>query len=301
MNTDKMLDMSKVLKQKKEYGKLRETIEGQRDEILRNITAEYDIDGALDKYSAEEIENMSFSKMKEVFVTSEGNFIFDENEFPEKMMMDFIIYLKHSRETFKKMDEELEKLDQSMEEFNKEIKSITGETSFNKTLRASIESDLAQEGISEDKKARCEELLAAMDDAMTLRPLFELYEKVSPANTLRELKIESQRISVLKGYVRVCKENGLEPKLLKFGELEKVFLDEKYHVHKNLFIFILARYIKYMDTNLKQLRHRTFVIQLTNYIMEVVLGEEHPHYQADIKEIETLKMNIANLLDKFYN
>ena len=51
MNTDKMLDMSKVLKQKKEYSKLRQTIEGQRDEILRNISSEYDIDGALDNFS----------------------------------------------------------------------------------------------------------------------------------------------------------------------------------------------------------------------------------------------------------
>ena len=301
MNTDKMLDMSKVLKQKKEYSKLRQTIEGQRDEILRNISSEYDIDGALDNFSLEEIEAMSFARMKEVFVTSEGNFIFNEDEFPEKMMMDFIIYLKHSRETFKKMDDELDKLDESMEEFNKEIKSITGETSFNKTLRGSIEADLANVDISPEKRARCEELLSAMDDAMTLRPLFNLYEKISPANTLRELKIEQQRIAVLKGYSKVCNENGLEPKLLRFGELEKLFLDEKYHEHKNLFVFILARYIKYLGKDLNKLSNRTFVIQLTNYIMEIVLGEEHPHYQADIKEVETLKMNIASLLDKFYN
>ena len=301
MNTDKMLDMSKVLQQKKEYGKIREVIEGQRNEIFSKMTSEYNIDEELDKFTIEELENMSFDKMKETFVDAEGKFIFNEDEFPEKMMKDFILYLKQSRETFNKMDEELDNMDAYLEEFDKELKAIAGETSFNKTLRASIKADLENENVSEAVKARCEELLSAMDDAMTLRPLFELYEQISPANTLKELKDESKRIAVLKGYAKVCKENGLEPKLLKFGELEKLFLTEKYHEHKNLFIFIVARYIKYLDKNVNKPANRTFIVQLTNYIREIILGEEHSHYQADINEIETLKMNIAMILDKFYN
>lgn len=301
MSTENVMNMSKILQQKKEYGQIRETIESQRSEILGNISSQFNIDETLDKFTQEEIEAMSFSKMKEIFVDVEGNFIFNEEEFPEKMMMDFIVYLKQSRVTFEKMDVELEKMDAYLEDFNKELKAITGETSFNKTLKASIESDLEKEDCTPGTKARCEALLLGMDDAMTLKPLFEIYNKVSPANTLQELKVESRRIAALKGYSKVCKENGLEPKLLGFGELEKLFLDEKYHEHKNLFIFIVARYIKYLGKDANKLSNRTFIIQLTNYIREIILGEENAHYQADIQEIETLKMNIASLLDKFYN
>lgn len=301
MSTDNMISMSKVLKQKKDYTKLRETIELQRNEIVEKMSEDFNIDQALDCFTTEEIENMSFSKMKEVFVNHEGNFIFNEQEISQNMSMDFIKYLKHSRETFKKMDEELEKLDQTLEEFNKEIKAITKETSFNKTLKASIENDLASEDISEEKRDRCNKFLAAMEDATTLRPLFELYEKISVKNTIVELNDKSKKSAVLNGYVRVCKELDITPKLLKFGEFEKRYLNEKYHVHNDLFIFIVARYIKYLGKAAKEPQNLVFITQLTNYITEIILGEENSHYQADIEEIAVLKTSIERLLDKFYN
>lgn len=300
MSTEKMLDMSKVLKQKKEYSKLRETIKDQRDDILGKISTGYDIDEALDKFTEDEIDNMSFSQMKETFVDENGQFVFNDEELPKDMIKEFISYLKHSRVTFQKMDEELDKLDKSLEDFDKELKEISGETSFNKTLRASIERDLAAENLNESTRQRCIKLLAAMDDAVSLQPLFNLYDKVSPENTLKELKDAAKRSATLKGYVSVCKQHGLEPKLLKFGEFEKVCLDEKYHEHKDLFIFIVARYIKYLGKATNDLYNRTFIIQLTNYIREIILGEENAHYKADVEEINKLKINIALLLDRFY-
>lgn len=300
MSTEKILDMSTVLKQKKEYSKIRETIESEREKILDKVLFNGNIDTLLDKFTVEEVESMSFTKMKETFVNENGEFIFNEEEFSKQMIMDFIIYLKHSRVTFEKMDEEIEKMDKTLEDFDKEVKAITGESSFNKTLKASIEADLATEDLNEATRQKCTTLLSALDDAVTLRPLFELYDKVSPENTLKELKDNARRSAVLKGYVNVCKENGLEPKLLKFGEFEKLFLDEKYHEHKDLFIFIVARYIKYLGKNVNSLQNRTFVVQLTNYIREIIMGEDNVHYKADAEEIAKLKESIASLLDRFY-
>lgn len=300
MSTEKILDMSKVLKQKNEYSKIRETIESERSKILDNMMYTGNIDAVLDQFTTEEIENMSFSKMKETFVNENGQFVFNEEEFSKQMIMDFIIYLKHSRVAFDKMDEEMDKMDKTLEDFDKEVKALTGETSFNKTLRASIEADLEREDLNEATKEKCNTLLSALDDAVTLRPLFELYDRVSPENTLKELKDNARRSATLKGYVNVCKENGIEPKLLKFGEFEKLCLDEKYHEHKDLFIFILARYIKYLGKNVNSLQNRTFVVQLTNYIREIIMGEDNVHYKADVEEIVKLKESIASLLDRFY-
>lgn len=302
MNTEKILDMSKVLQQKRSFDGIKETITQQRNEILENMTEKFDIDEALNRFTEEEILNMSFEEMRETFVNKEGQFIFNEEEFPKQMIMDFIIYLKQSKVAYDKMDEEMDKMDKYLEEFNEEIKEITEQKgSFNKTLREAVEADLAKEDCSDELKNRCHKILSAMDDAVTLRPLFELYEKISPVNTLKELKLESKRIEVLKAYTRVCKENGFEPKLLAFGKLENAILDEKYHEHENLFIFIVARYIKYLDRKVNDMENRTFIVQLTNFLREFVLGEESAHYQADKEELEALKVNIQNLLDKFYN
>lgn len=302
METEKMLDMSQALKQKKQFAQIRETVEQERQKILGGMADDFNIDEALDKYTSEEIDAMTFEQMKEAFVTADGKFIFNESEYPQQMMMDFIKYLKESKVTFEKMDAEMEKLDTYLAEFSDEVKTLTAEHgSFNKTLRATIEADLAKPDCTPDLKTKCEKLLGAMDDAVTLRPLFELYEKISPANTLKELNLEGKRIEVLKGYARVCKENGMEPKLLGFGELEKAFLDEKYHEHKNLFVFIVARYIKYLGRNLNSVENRTFIVQLTNYLREMILGEGNAHYDADKTEIEALKVNMASLLDRFYN
>lgn len=286
-----LMDMkSEILKNVSEI-KSNMTGSGQTDEF----------DRILANYTEEQIANLTFTQAKKIFVDAEGNFMFDEKEFKPEMILDFIKYLKASELTFAKLDEEFAKLDESLAEYSKELEEIVSQKgSLNKTMVAQLTEQIEDESVPENMKEKSRQMLKGLENAKTLAPLFELYEKVSTQNTIRELKDESRRISTLKAYTRVCKQNGIEPKLLRFGGFEAI-LGEKYTVHKNLFVFIVARYIKYLDKDLSLPENKGFVIQLTNYLREIVVGEESEQYKADKEEIETLKTNICLLLDKFYN
>lgn len=300
MNMEKTKELKEVMTKKDQFKNLKGEIDNQRKAILSNTIGEFNIDEILDQYTEEEIENMSFETMKATFVNNEGDFIFNEKDLSQDLIQDFIKYLKLSKITYDKMDKEFDKLDKYLKDFNEEIKTISGNTSFNKMLKANIE-DAMKEEISDAEQKRYELILKALDDASTLKPLFDLYETISPENTVKELKNESKRIAVLKQYVDLCKKHKLEPHLLKFGEFERILEDTKYEEHKNLFVFIVARYIKYLGEKVSEVYYRTLVVQLINYMREMIMGEDNELYQADKEEIQILKNNIKLLLDKFYN
>lgn len=281
---------------------IRQEIENNVKEIKSNmVTDSFGIDEILDKYTEEEIAAMSYSKAKEIFVDENGKFIFNEDEFSPQMILDFIKYLKMSRITFEKVDAEFAKMDTAMDEFSQEINKVVSEKgSLNKVIMEDLKKVMADENAEQSVKDNAAKMVEGLENAKTLKPLLDLYEKLSPENTLRELKDESKRISTLKAYSRVCKENGIDAKLLKLGGFE-VCLDEKYSTYKNLFIFILARYVKYLDKKVREPQNLSFVVQVTNYVRTMMLGEESPQYQADKEEIEVLKESIGLLLDKFYN
>ena len=281
---------------------IREEIQKNVDQIKSNMSSEdFGIDEILDKYTEEEIAAMNYEKAKEIFVDAEGNFIFNEDEFKPEMILDFIKYLKMSRVTFQKVDAEFEKMDGAMSEFSDEINKVVAEKgSLNKVVMEDLRKVLDSEEAEASVKENAAKMLEGLENAKTLAPLFQLYSTLSTENTLKELKDESRRISTLKAYARVCKENGIDAKLLKLGGFE-VCLGEKYSTYKNLFIFIVARYVKYLDKKVREPQNLSFVVQLTNYIRTMMMGEETPQYQADKEELEVLKGNICLLLDKFYN
>lgn len=281
---------------------IRQEIQKNVDEIKSNMSGDpLGIDEILDQYTEEEIAEMSYTKVKEVFVDSEGTFVFNEDEFKPEMILDFIKYLKMSRITFEKVDAEFAKMDAAMSEFSDEInKVVTEKGSLNKVVMEDLQKALNDESVVPSVRQNAERMIKGLENAKTLAPLFELYSSLSTENTLKELKDESRRISTLKAYVRVCKENGIDSKLLKLGGFE-VCLDEKYNTYKNLFIFIIARYVKYLDKKVREPENLSFVVQLTNYVRTMMMGEESAQYQADKEELEVLKGNICLLLDKFYN
>lgn len=281
---------------------IRQEIQKNVDEIKSNMTGDpFGIDEILDKYTEEEIATMSYEKAKQVFVDADGTFVFNEDEFKPEMILDFIKYLKMSRVTFEQVDAEFAKMDAAMSEFSEEInKVVTEKGSLNKVVMEDLQKAINNESVAPSVRQNAEKMLKGLENAKTLAPLFELYSSLSTENTLKELKDESRRISTLKAYVRVCKENGIDSKLLKLGGFE-VCLDEKYNTHENLFIFIIARYVKYLDKKVREPENLSFVVQLTNYVRTMMLGEESPQYQTDKEELEVLKGNICLLLDKFYN
>ena len=302
MENTKLSSMRETMVSKENLQNMRNEISKTVDEIKSNMTSSIGIDEILDKFTPEEIANMSYTKMKEVFVDEAGKFIFNEDEFKPEMIMDFIKYLKMSRCTFEKVDEEFEKMDNAIAEFSKELdETISQHGSLNKALVIDLTKTVNDESKSEKIRKNAAEMLQGIEDAKTLAPLFKLYETLSTHNTLTELKDEKRRINTLKAYAKVCKENHIEPKLLKLGDFESKCLDLKYAPHKNLFVFIVARYIKYLDKKVKEPKNMGFIVQLTNFLRTMMAGEETDRYKADAEELAVLKENICLLLDKFYN
>ena len=302
MENTNLQSMHETMISKQNLQNMRDKISKTVEEIKSGMTSSFGIDEILDKFTSEEIAAMSFEKMKEVFVDESGKFFFNEDEFRPEMIMDFIKYLKMSRDTFAIVDEEFAKMDGAIEEFSNEIETTIAQNgSLNKTVVADLTKTINDETKSEQLRNNAKEMLQGIEDAKTLAPLFKLYETLSVSNTLRELKDETRRINTLKAYTRVCKENHIEPKLLKLGEFETACLDLKYAAHKNLFIFIVARYIKYLDKKVREPKNMGFIIQLTNYVRTMMMGTETNQYKADAEELTVLKENICLLLDKFYN
>lgn len=293
--------ISGTIQAKKDLENFKSKISKNVSTIKSVMNTTDDIDMILEKYTLEEVNNMSYSKMKEVFVDQNEHFLFDEKEFPKDMIIDFIRYLKLSQYTFEKLDDEFADIDKTMKEFEEEMKSISSNIeSLNKTLLGTINKALEDPEVSDVIKANAENMKQGLKDAYTLEPILELYDKIDPKNTLREFRDIDRQNNMLKSYVKRCKEYNIKPLLLKLGGIEK-HLDLPEETEQNLILYVIAKYIRCLDTKLKKHRERTFVIQLTNYMMSIILGEESESYKADKEEIEELKKNLALLASKFYN
>lgn len=295
------------------YKAISQTLETKRDleEFKANLTKNVsniksvmntndDIDEILEKYSLEEVNKMSYNRMKEVFVDENGNFIFDEKSFPKQMIIDFIRYLKLSQDTFEKLDQEFVDIDKTIQEFDNEMKTISSEIgSFYKTLTVSIEKVLSDETSSDLVKQNALKLKQGLEDAVTLKPIFDVYEKADPMNTLKEFRDIDRQNQMLKSYVKTCKTYRLQPMLLKLGGIEK-YLNLPEETEPNFILYVIAKYIKHLGFQLKKHEQRTFVVQLNYFLAEIILGEKSDSYEADKEQIERLKESLVVLASKFY-
>lgn len=303
--TSKLSEISTVMNQKKALSDLKTEMVSKRDSIKGSMDmGMLDVDDILSKYSEEDIEKMSIEDMNKIFTDENGKFIFDRSTVNDSMAKDFIKYLKISQNAFIEIDKQSDLLDESMKEFSSDIESIMGnKASFNKTMRASLEKDINNPEVDEYIRTRCVNVLAAMDDAVTLAPLFKIYDGKDGVNrihnTYNDFKNEKIHKNILNAYIRKCSDAGIEPRLLKLGNLMTQGVDSSYTKDDNLFVFIIIRYIKY--NNLTNYQVKTFVVQLTTFIKEIMMGETSTQYESDKEEINKLKVSIVSLLAKFYN
>lgn len=294
-------EIAKTAKQKEEMESFKDSIQKTRLQLFKTEEKQKTVTDILLKFTKEEIDNMSYETMLETFVDENNESLFDK-KLSKEFVVDLVRYLKVSEDTFKQMDQEFVKYDEAMSEFNKEIDDLVKELgSFNKTFSSSLNDMLNDENITESKRQHILEMQKGISDAITLEPLFTLYEKVNTKNTLIDLRNSIRRTEILKSYDKVCKQVNIKPHLIKLGLLETKLFGEDSTYDKNLFVFILIRYIKYLGKDkLKQPRNNMFVTQIVNFIRELYLPEDNEQVIADKEELDELKRNIKNLLDKFY-
>lgn len=301
---EKQINFEKIAQISKEKGKLesfRESLDKSRMELFQTEEKKATIESILSRYTSDEIESMDYETILKTFVDSDGEPLF-QTGLTKEFVVDLIRYLKLSDETFKKIDDEFVGYEEAMETFNKEIDDLVKEMgSFNKTFMHTLSEQLDDETITQERRTNVVEMIKGIGDASTLEPLFQLYEKIGTDNTLKELKTDFKRMDVLKSYVKVCQTAKITPNLMKMGLLENKLFGEAHTYDKNLFVFIVARYIKYLGKEkVNNPRNRMFIIQLTSFMREFYLPEDNQQVVSDRIELDLLKSNIEKLLKSFY-
>ncbi len=298
-------EMTQVVRNREGLRKSAEKLITDRNKIKNLVVNELNIDEVLEKYTEEEINKMTIKDMKEIFKDEAGKFVFNTDNASDDMIVDFIRYLKSSQETYKKIDDEMDNLDTAMKEFNDEIKEVMGNKSFNKMNLEMANKVLEDRETSLKQKAAASNIIRGLEYGHTLKPIFNVYNKISTSNVLRELKTPLRLKEVMTRYNKVCEGAGIKPELLKLGGFEVAMMDEKYHETPNLFIFIMMRYAVALGANtLKQPTEKTFMIQLTHYMKEMLCKDKseemNEQYEQDKENIDILMRNIIELENKFY-
>lgn len=159
-----------------------------------------------------------------------------------------------------------------------------------------MKNSLADYNEDDVKKAKMKRMIDSMEASMSLSFLF------TRLNTLKEKEVKSIKDAffdekrgkyIMSKYTEKIGKFGFDPKLYRyFFNIEENFLDEKYHVFNNLFLFIYMRFVAYSNPYDKT--DKLFVQSLTGSMANLIY-HKFVSTENEIIFIDTVK----KLLDYF--
>lgn len=274
----------------------------QKDEIKVSIGNMFngeekanEILSKLNEIEIEDIKHLTDEKVDEL-LTVNGELMSipedykDENEYLFKK--DLLLYLLQADAMTKDIEKAEEELNKAIEENEKEVNDLLAqhEGSMISAIRAEIvnKGELAT---TDSLKKTHSEILNAFDDSFELTRIFDIYSTLNTGNTIRDFEVNFNK--VYRQYASVNKRLNITFDLIKFGGLEKKFLDEKYHKHANLFIFIVMKYMAKRNGNLSRHTDGVFCSQLCTNLYLLFTETLEEEYKTQ------LISNITKILDLF--
>lgn len=299
---DKLIELSQVKKQI-------EAVEKQKESTIKMMsTISDDFDVVLQRIKEREITKVILSNMSDEEITA---LLVNENNEPITMNVpmdspkqemdfkrDFLDMLINNDEYFTKIDAAVLELDGMTEEYNEEVREIFSEV--NGDIASFVRKTLTEEqetaGVDSDKAKSIQSVLDAMDNAINLQPLVDLYSSLDPRNTVDDFL--RRGTEYMDRFHANCKVNGVGIDLSRFGHVEATFIeDARYHKYPNMLLFLVVK---------KYAKKKTFTrldnIFLTQLVVNLQTLLYDPKRGSVLSEEQTVKRdelitNIKRALD----
>lgn len=211
-----------------------------------------------------------------------------------EIMLTVIDNINEVKDTFDEVESIKKQADEQMEEY---IKYITSDE-YDAKQKDRIEQLMkkAEESKNPEEKRRCLAIVKSLKDAKDFKFLQYRIDKLGEPE-IRKIEDmffnNSGSSHLMERFRNKIKKLGYDEKIyLSFLNLEEKFLEEKYHVYNNLFLFHVVRYIVHVDTYSKDQRlfATTIITNLGNLV--------YNRFTSDTLRTKFLNV-IRDFLDRF--
>jgi hypothetical protein len=270
--------------------KVREDMKSQRAQVVGgNVEISDKLSALIAAIDPEVIKELPDGAVDEIYGDIEIALEMDEKTRKE-FKRDFLVYLRETDIANAAFEEEAGTLEtaiaENQAELNELIKEFGDLSSF---MRTKLKSEYdAAEG---HRKETLGSILEAYDDSYTLNRVVSHYEKFGTQNTVSDYYHRAD--NVFERYVKVIKGLNFKTDLTSFNNLEVNFLEEKYQVHSNLFLFAVIKMYAYKKDATANI-DGVFLSQLA-----VNLKSLYSDAFGDVEKKETFKAGIRRVLDLF--
>lgn len=193
---------------------------------------------------------------------------------------------------------EAEKLKKESESIINEYLNYMSSSTVQEKRKMRIEAmkDAYSQCTDNDEKIKIKKMIDTLESSQNLSFLLNrisLYKDKEIDNIVKSYFDEKSSAYILEKYNKKISKFNFDPRLYKyFFNIEENFLEEKYHVFNNLFLFIYMRYVSYADPYDKT--SKLYVQSLTSELANLI------YHRFDSNETEQVFLDfIKSLLDKF--
>lgn len=243
------------------------------------------------KFKKEDIAYMDDEDLKKIYDKFHKG---DEEEFDPEAIKDIIKKIFEIVDIRNEAASLRNEANNAIEEYTKYITSP--EYIQKKKERLEHLKEMAEKETDEVEKKKVMKLIETLEATSTLSFLFTRLDKIGDkeCESVINTYFDNNRSKyVIDRYVSKCKRLGFNPDIYKyFFNIEEKFLDEKYHVFNNLFLYYAMRFIAYadIDNSGEKMYCHALINNMTN-----LLYHKFPTQQDE----DAFKALIGKLLDKF--
>lgn len=294
----KEFELLNLVAKKKDIASMVETIRSEQRKFISDGDLADKIDACLENLSVEDVENLTFDEVKEIFnVDGEDkdmNVKVSDDNADLKFKKDYLIFAKKSADTMTRFDEELEKIEAEMEENRKELDRVISEFgNMSNLIRAKLV-DKINTAEDDHKKDLYERLLYAFDCAMTFDNVKKFYSAFRKRQVVGDYKNDKTSNYIARRYKRVLEAYGIRFDLTKFGNLEKLYLPEEYHKRPNIFLFSIIKMVSSWNIEDVDRVNGLFLTQFNTNIQNLFYNK----FDSEETKANFIK-NIIEVIDMF--
>ena len=250
LKSKKVMGAINLRTQKRKVENTKAVLEEKKSSLFDDVENSSIIEEKLGSYTEEQVGKMTKEELYELdkFIVDNGLVIslpegLEGSVSDEEYKRDMYKFLVATINAEKEIDRCLEEFDIELANMDEEIKQIMSEydNSLVNIMRDEIKNNPAFKN-NPKFEAYCNQILKSFDNALDLEPVIKQCSQLkNPDNTINDLKRNFE--SIYKQYQRALDKLNVKHDLSQFGGFERIVLDEKYHGHENLLVFILMKFI----------------------------------------------------------
>jgi len=289
--------MLNLLSKRNDVKNMMNTMKNEQNKLIKDVDKAEIIDERLASMSVEEVENLSYSQVEDIYTINGEKFelsiSFDTHDKEMEFKKDFLVFMKKSSDTMERFDEELAKIEKEIADNQEEFDRVVSTFGNMSNLIRSKLVEKYETATDEGKKELYSLLIKEYDYGFTLDNVKDFYSTFRARNVLGDYKDDKRSNYIYRKYKKVIQSLGITTDLASFAGLEKKFLSEDHQSHPNIFIFAIISMVASWAKNTNNKNRGLFLTQFTINIKNLFYNkfdseEERAKFIANITEVMDL-------------